>query len=116
MKEKILDYFDYYKIATYIPEEFLEKLMDNVNSNSSILYKNYDYVFSYYKVTGTWRPLDGANPYLGEKNKIEKAEEIKIEFLIKKDDLDKVIKKIKEIHPYEQPAIDVYPVLPGFIF
>lgn len=115
-KTELLSQFNYFKIAIYIPKKYLNNLMEKINSNMKIVYKNYDYVFSFYEVTGTWRPLEGANPFKGKKNKIEKAKEIKIEFLVKKDDLENVLKTIKENHPYEQPAIDIYPVIPGFDF
>ena len=106
--------FNYYKISTYIPKKYLKNLMDKINETISQPYSNYDYVFSFYEVHGTWRPLEGAKPFKGKKNRIEKAKEIKIEFLIKRNELDKIIKVIKNNHPYEQPAIDIYPVIAGF--
>ena len=101
-----------YKIGVNVPEEFLEKLMDSINEVMDPVYPKYDRTFMYWPVKGTWRPLPGAEPYNGTVGKIEVADEIRLEFAVKKDDLKKVIGKIAEVHPYEEPAVDVIPMLP----
>ena len=102
---------DIYKIGVNIPAEFLEKLMDSVNDVMEPLYPNYDRTYMYWPVKGTWRPLPGANPYNGTVGKIEVADEMRIEFAVKKKDLEKVVRMIAEVHPYEEPAIDVIPMI-----
>lgn len=99
-----------YKIVTYVPEKYLNNMMDELNSVITPLFEGYDYVFSYYKVKGTWRPLKGAKPFIGENGKISKEDEIKLEFTIFEKDLKEVVKKILEIHPYEKPVIDIFEV------
>lgn len=95
------------KIAVHIPKEFSERMMDSVNDVMHPVYPNYDRAFSISEVTGTWRPLEGSSPYKGEIGKIETADELKIEFIIRKEDLSSVLRTILEVHPYEEPAIDV---------
>ncbi|HKM14203.1 MAG TPA: hypothetical protein VJY42_04770 [Candidatus Methanomethylophilaceae archaeon] len=99
-----------FKIAVYIPEEFVKELMEGVNESMSPIYSGYDMTFSMTEVTGTWRPLEGSNPFIGKENEISIAKEIKVEFAVRKDDLKKVIKKIVSVHPYEEPGIDVIPM------
>ncbi len=101
----------FYKISIFLPEDILEEMMNTISETIQPISTNYDFVFSYSKVVSTWRPLKGAHPYKGQINKIEFNKEIKLEFAIKKDDLDLVISKIKEIHPYEEPAIDIIPLI-----
>ncbi len=98
----------HYKICVHVPERILEQLMDRINQTMKPLYDNYDYVFNYYKVKGTWRPLEGANPYDGQIDEISKNSEIKLEVTVRESDLSKVLSKIKELHPYETPVIEVY--------
>jgi hypothetical protein len=102
---------DIYKIGVNIPGEFLERLMDSVNDVMEPLYPNYDRTYMYWPVKGTWRPLPGANPYNGTVGKIEVADEMRIEFAVKEKDLEKVVRTIAEVHPYEEPAIDVIPMI-----
>jgi len=99
-----------YKISTCIPEEFLQELMDAVNDAVEPLYPGYDRAFCYWPVKGTWRPLEGSNPYKGTVGEIELADEMKLEFAVRKKDLKKVIDTIVSIHPYEEPVIDVIPI------
>lgn len=96
-----------YKIGVNIPAEFLDDLMEAVDSAMSPLYPGYDHAYMYWPVKGTWRPLEGSNPYLGTVGKIEVADEMRLEFAVKSDDVKKVIETIVRIHPYEEPAIDV---------
>ena len=101
---------DIYKIGVNIPGEFLERLMDSVNEVMEPLYPRYDRTFCYWPVKGTWRPLPGAEPYKGTVGQIEVADEMRVEFAVKEKDLERVLARISEVHPYEEPAIDVIPM------
>ena len=100
-----------YKIGVNLPPEFLERMMDSVNDVMEPLYPKYDRTFMYWPVKGTWRPLPGADPYNGTIGEIETADEIRLEFAVKKKDLEIVLRTIAEVHPYEEPAVDVIPML-----
>lgn len=99
--------FQILKIAVFIPEDHAERMMDEVTPMMQQVYPGYDRAFSISRVTGTWRPLEGSVPFKGTIGKIETADELKIEFVIRKDDLKKVIGKIIRVHPYEEPGIDI---------
>lgn len=60
---------------------------------------------------GRFRPLRGARPFAGKIGKIEKVPEERIETICPKSKLRAVLKAIKKVHPYEEPAIDAYPLL-----
>ena len=45
------------------------------------------------------------------KGKIERVEEVKIEVLVNSFDVNKVIAAMKKVHPYEEVAYDVYPLV-----
>ncbi|MDR0778731.1 MAG: hypothetical protein LBE48_04770, partial [Methanomassiliicoccaceae archaeon] len=94
-----------------VPEEFLEEIMDSVNLLMEPVHPGYDRTFQYSRVKGTWRPLEGSSPYKGSLNRIETADEIRLEFVVRGKDLKNVIGCIVNIHPYEEPAIDVIPAL-----
>lgn len=59
---------------------------------------------------GTFEGSSNSNPTIGSKNNFEKANEIRLEILVDKWNLNKVIGAIKKTHPYEEPAYDIYPV------
>ena len=62
------------------------------------------------KGTGRFKPLEGANPTIGEVGKLEEVAEERIETVCESDNLSDVLKAIKDVHPYEEPATDVYPI------
>jgi hypothetical protein len=99
-----------FKIGFNLPREFLERMMDSINDVMEPLYPGYDRTFNYWPVKGTWRPLPGSEPYLGKIGEIEVADEMRLEFAIKKKDLTAVLRVIRDVHPYEEPAIDVIPM------
>ncbi len=101
-----------YKVGTCIPRAHLEHLMDEVTSSISPLYPGYDRCFSYWPITGTWRPLEGSNPFIGTPGRIETVEEMRVEFAVKEEDLKKAVEAVRRAHPYEEPAIDVIPMIP----
>ena len=60
--------------------------------------------------TGTFRPLNGANPHIGRIGKLARVQEARLETIVAKKDLKKVIAEMKKAHPYEEAAYDVYPL------
>ena len=105
--------YDNYKITVNVPGEYLDILMDNLNDAVDPLYPGYERTFTYQRVTGTWRPLPGSSPFKGTVGEIETAEEMKLEFIVKGKDVRSAVHVINNIHPYEEPAIDIVPVICG---
>lgn len=57
---------------------------------------------------GRFKPEAGANPHIGSVGQLEAVEEERIEVSIEDSLLKSVISAIKEVHPYEEVALDVY--------
>ena len=99
------------KLEIFIPETHLAVLRSALQSVDAGRLGNYDSCLAYSKVTGSWRPLNGSNPYLGEQEKICEADEIKVEVNILSDNLEKTLNAIYKVHPYEEPLVNVLPLL-----
>lgn len=84
--------------------------MDALNEARLLGQGNYDYVFSATKVLGHWRPLEGAEPAIGEVGEISQEPELKIEFRIEYEQRQKTEAIIRQHHPYEEPAINFIPL------
>ncbi len=100
-----------YRVAVAVPPEFLEKLMDAIDTVMTPVYPGYRRSFTYYPVTGTWQTLAGSHPYDGAPGKITIASEMHLEFVVRREDLAAVLKAIDSTHPYEEPAVNVTPEL-----
>ncbi|MFL0196788.1 cytochrome C biogenesis protein [Clostridium sp. WILCCON 0269] len=104
--------YENFKIETFIPEDYVTKLRESLNDIGALsIGGNYDNCMSVSKVTGYWRPLAGANPFQGQVNEISKEEECKVEFCCNSKIIDKAVSAIKKVHPYEEPVINVIPLV-----
>jgi hypothetical protein len=99
------------KIEVYLPAENLEEIRQALFKANAGIVGNYDNVFATTQVTGHWRPLEGANPYLGQTGKLETAPEIKIEINCDTQFVGAALQAIRAAHPYEEPLIRVIPIL-----
>ena len=99
------------KIVVTTPAENAQELRDAICSEGAGIIGNYSYCTTSTKTLGTFKPSAKANPYIGQKDKIEFVEEEKLEVICDIDIAKKVINKIREVHPYEEPAIDIIPLI-----
>ena len=99
------------KIIVTIPIENLEDVRNAICEAGAGIIGNYTHCSMSTKCFGTFKPNDKANPYIGENNKLEFVEEEKLEVVCDIDNVKKVISKLREVHPYEEPAIDIIPLL-----
>jgi hypothetical protein len=97
----------YFKLEIFIPETHFAQLRNALQSVDAGHIGNYDCCLSYSRVIGTWRPLPGTDPFIGDEGVISEEEELKVEVTVKGRRLDETIAAIKEVHPYEEPVINV---------
>ena len=71
---------------------------------------NYSHCTFTLKGTGRFKPEEGASPAIGKVGKLEEVSEERIETVCSEEKLEAVMKAVKENHPYEEPATDVYPI------
>lgn len=57
---------------------------------------------------GQFRPLDGSSPFLGRAGQVEVVEEWRVELVMGDDLIRQVVAALKQSHPYETPAYEVY--------
>ena len=101
------------KIEIYVPQDYVIPLRDALNAVGAGHIGEYDHCVSITQVTGYWRPLENANPFLGEIGEVCEGSECKIEIRCKRELIAEAVSVIKEIHPYEEPVINIVPLLNG---
>lgn len=99
------------KICVTIPTENVEAVRTAICEAGAGVIGNYSFCSTSYKGIGTFKPNDNANPYIGEHGKLEFVEEEKLEVVCEVEKVKQVLKVLREVHPYEEPAIDIYPLL-----
>jgi len=96
-----------YKIVVFVPMTHVQIVKDALFAAGAGKIGSYDSCCFETKGIGQFRPLPGSQPYLGQKNVIEKVEEVKIELVCDEKYLQRSITALKKHHPYETPAYDI---------
>jgi len=104
-------YFTKVKIVTFVPIEDADKIRQALGEAGAGVIGEYN--FCSYSSTGKGRftPSSTANPHIGEPNKPEVVAEERIEVVCDRLNAKVVIAALKEAHPYEEVAVDIYPLL-----
>ena len=103
--------FDRVKIITTIPPENIEETRNAICEAGAGIIGNYTHCSMATKCIGTFKPNDKANPYIGKNGKLEFVEEEKLEVVCNINKVKDVIFALRKAHPYEEPAIDIVPLL-----
>jgi hypothetical protein len=61
--------------------------------------------------TGRFKPLDEAHPAIGEVGKLEEVKEERVECVCERSKAKEVLTAVKRVHPYEEVAFDIYPLI-----
>ena len=99
------------KLMVGVPENHASKIREVLGKNGAGKIGNYEYCSFSFKGTGRFLPLAGAKPAIGEIGKLEEVAEEQIQTICYKKDLAKIVKAIKEAHPYEEPPIEVWSLI-----
>ncbi|WP_163653099.1 Nif3-like dinuclear metal center hexameric protein [Listeria sp. PSOL-1] len=100
---------DYAKIAVYVPEESHEAVrLALANNGAGEIGLGYEHCSFTVSGTGRFKPNKNANPSIGKALELTEVKEVKIEAVFPFSKKDQLIKAVKLVHPYEEPAIDVY--------
>ena len=99
------------KLEIFIPETHLEILQETLTKHDAGHIGKYDSCISYSRVKGTWRPLEGSEPYRGTAGILSVEDELKVEVTCRIENLDAIIEAVKRIHPYEEPVINAIPLI-----
>ena len=63
---------------------------------------------------GVFRPLAGAKPYIGALDELQEVAEDRLETIVPAGGVDEVIRAMLAVHPYEEPAYDIFALLNDF--
>ena len=104
------------KISITAPSSDIAVVRDAVCEAGAGVIGNYDFCSNSCRVIGTFRPNKKANPYIGETNKLEYVDEEKLEVVCDLEKVKNVVSVLRKVHPYEEPAIDIIPLLDEGLF
>lgn len=96
-----------FKLSVFVPLEAQEAVRQAMADAGAGHIGNYDHCSFSAEGMGRFRPLDGANPYIGDAGKVETVQEVRIEVIVNRHALGAVESAMKKAHPYEEVAYDI---------
>ena len=99
------------KIIVFVPLTHTDIVRETIGKSGGGVIGNYDYCTFSSSGVGRFKPNEKAKPHIGKANQLEQVNEERIEFICSKDKAKIIIKAIKKVHPYEEVALDIYPLI-----
>ncbi|MGM0825345.1 MAG: NGG1p interacting factor NIF3 [Pseudomonadota bacterium] len=97
-----------YKLAFFVPTEDAESVKEAVFETGAGRIGDYEACCFQTRGTGQFRPLQGADPHIGEVGELAYVDELKVELVCEDDQIQAAIAALKLAHPYEEVAYDVW--------
>ncbi len=98
----------YHKIEVYVPASHAGDVKQAMFDAGAGKLGNYDRCCFQTRGTGQFRPLEGAEPFIGSTGEEETVGEWKLEMICAEDKLRAVIQAMRSVHPYETPAFQYW--------
>lgn len=97
-----------YKLVFFVPESHLEPVKAAVFATGAGKIGDYDCCCFETRGSGQFRPLSGANPFIGEADTLERVEEVRVELVCEDHLIRAAVTALRQAHPYEEPAFDAW--------
>ncbi len=101
----------YVKIAVTVPESHADIVREAMGKSGAGKIGNYSFCSFSVKGIGRFLPNEKAKPHIGRVGKLEEVAEERIEVTCNREKIEEVVKAIKKVHPYEEVALDIYPLI-----
>lgn len=99
------------KIVVFVPSKHLNRVFTAMTEAGAGSIGNYDACSYRTEGEGTFRAMEGANPFVGESGELHNESETRLEMLCRKETVNGVVEAMKSVHPYEEVAFDLFPLL-----
>ncbi len=96
------------KIVTFVPAAHTSAVIEALAAAGAGHIGRYERCAFTSPGEGTYRPTEGAEPYLGSVGAVEHVGETKIEMVLDRSRRRAVRDALLAVHPYDEPAYDVY--------
>src|SRR5690606_41330891 len=92
------------KLVTCIPRENAEEVLAALHEAGAGQIGNYKNCSFRVAGQGAFMPVEGANPHIGEKGKLELVDETRVEVIFPSWQEGRILEALRKSHPYEEVA------------
>jgi len=96
------------KLVVFVPNAYADKIRTAIFDAGAGHIGNYDQCSYNVEGKGTFRPLKESHAFVGQIDKLHHEKETRIETIFPSHIENELIRKIHEVHPYEEVAYDIY--------
>jgi dinuclear metal center YbgI/SA1388 family protein len=98
------------KLVIFVPEENVDAVAEALSGAGAGVIGEYTHCTFRTPGMGTFLGGETTDPYLGEKGRLEKVEELRLETVVPAHAAGRAVAAAVAAHPYEEAALDLYPV------
>jgi hypothetical protein len=99
------------KLVVFVPPTAIDAVRDALFAAGAGRIGDYERCSWYTEGTGTFLGGVGTNPAVGKAGEEERVAELRLETVFPEERQDEIVAALRGVHPYEEPAFDVYPLL-----
>jgi hypothetical protein len=99
-----------HKMVFFVPGESKEEVKAALFAAGAGRFRAYDRCCWEVAGTGQFRPLEGADPFIGSVGAVEHVPEYRVEMICRDELVPAALAALITAHPYEEPAYEVYPI------
>lgn len=103
------------KVVVYVPRADAERVRQAMSDAGAGGIGRYSACSFNVDGVGTFTPEAGANPAIGEVHQPQRVEETRVEMICNPGQTGEVLRAIRQAHPYEEPAIDVFDLADHYV-
>lgn len=100
------------KVVTFCPAEAVEAIRLGLATIGAGRIGNYQLCSFELRGHGTFFAGEGTAPTVGQRGELQRVDEVRLEMVCGKSNLALAVMTLREFHPYEEPPIEIYPLLP----
>ena len=98
------------KLVVFVPREALDTVREALFAAGAGRIGDYARCSWYTQGTGTFLGGATTDPTVGEPGREERVAELRLETVYPEELEAEVVRALREAHPYEEPAFDLYPL------
>ena len=99
------------KLVVFVPPDALDAVRSALFDAGAGRIGEYERCSWYAEGTGTFLGGAGTSPAVGQAGQEERVPELRLETVYPADREADVVRALREAHPYEEPAFDLYPLV-----
>ena len=98
------------KLVTFVPDRHADQVAEGLFAAGAGVIGDYQRCSYRLRGHGTFFGTETTKPTEGKKGRLETIEEIRLEVVLPAEKLAQVVAALRKVHPYDEPAFDLYPL------